>query len=105
MGYDVAAVGRHYDEQLARAGWTASSVGTSPPVTWSTWTLTDHEGEPWWAILFAVQLPTTPERYALTFRAEAVRPDAHAGQSGGSGFISVGSSRMISSDYHPPTPS
>jgi hypothetical protein len=78
-GYDVASVGRHYSEQLARVGWIASSAGTSPPATWSTWTLTDREGEPWWATFSAIQLPLTPERYLLNFRANKVQPDAHAG--------------------------
>lgn len=101
-GTDVAAVGRHYNEQLAQIGWTPSSAGALPPAAWSTWTLTDREGEPWWAALFALQLPATPERYLLTFRAEMLRPDAHAGRSGSFGASSFS---VTSSGRRPPTPS
>jgi hypothetical protein len=101
-GSDVAAVGRHYNEQLARVGWTPSSAGALPPAAWSTWTLTDREGEPWWAALFALQLPAAPERYLLTFRAEMLRPDAHAGRTGS---FDISSFSVGSSGRRPPTPS
>ena len=76
-GLDPAAVGKHYHDQLVHAGWTPTSAGAVPPAAWSTWTFTDEDGEPWAGVLLALQLPvspTTPDRYLLTLRCDAVRP-------------------------------
>jgi hypothetical protein len=73
---DPAAVGQHYHDQLVHAGWTPTSVGAMPRAAWSTWTFTDEDGEPWSAVLLAIQLLPTAGRYLMTLRAERTTPDA-----------------------------
>jgi hypothetical protein len=90
-GLDPAAIGRHYEDQLVRAGWTSTGAGEATPAAWSSWTFTDEEGESWAGILLALQLPTdpaTPDRYLLTLRCDAVRPggSSHTGISTGISF-------------------
>src|SRR5260370_21995031 len=67
---DPAAVGRHYNDQLAQGGWALTDEGAVPPAAWSTWTFLDEEGTRWVGLFFALQHPTVPGHYQLTLRAD-----------------------------------
>ncbi len=79
----LVAVAAHYDAQLAGAGWQLSRSGLTPPVAWSTWTLTDTEGEPWRGFLIIVQHPEDEHHYVLDLHVDWVggEPDLPAGGS------------------------
>jgi hypothetical protein len=67
---DLATVAAHYQDQLAQRGWQRGDVGENGPAAWSSWTLTDVEGQPWRALLVALKRPDVPRRYALHLIAE-----------------------------------
>lgn len=47
----------HYNEQLAAAGWTLVESGSTDGLGWSTWTLTNAEGEAWTGTLIVSDIP------------------------------------------------
>ena len=71
---DIGAIAAHYATQLTEAGWTLHSEDAQPPTAWSTWALTDKEGEPWDALFFLFQRPNHPHEYLLELRLSWVSP-------------------------------
>ena len=46
----------HYNVQLKEAGWLADSEDANSPVSWSTWTFSDSDGNSWRGLFLATQL-------------------------------------------------
>ncbi|MFI5272622.1 MAG: hypothetical protein ACHQ4H_06260 [Ktedonobacterales bacterium] len=90
---DVLALAAHYHAELERAGWQPGDSGASGPVAWSTWTVRDHDGEPWNGLFIALHLPNRPQRYQLLLEADyagtSTRDDGRP-SGGGTGWTSYG---------------
>ncbi len=63
----------HYGVQLSEAGWTPEERGASQRVSWSSWTITDEEGDVWGGILIILESPTDPEKRYAWFQIDKVR--------------------------------
>ena len=52
----VTELSAHYASQLEEQGWTRNDVSDSDPVSWSTWTFSDEEGNAWRGLFFTTKL-------------------------------------------------
>ena len=50
-------VAAHFNEQLIAAGWTPLESGGSEGHAWSTWSVTDEEGQAWSGTLVVLEVP------------------------------------------------
>lgn len=48
----ITELATHYASQLQEQGWVSESGGDDGPVSWSTWTFSDDEGNTWRALFF-----------------------------------------------------
>jgi len=66
---EMSAVLPHYEDQLAKGGWTSRDGGQSGPVGWSAWDFT-YEGEKWHGLFTVIADPWTAGEYRLRLYAE-----------------------------------
>lgn len=65
---DVATLSAHYDAQLGEAGWERVAASAADNITWSTWTLTDEEGDTWNITFYIVPQAAAADTYLATLR-------------------------------------
>lgn len=58
----ASALVDHYSQQLRDAGWTRLDQGDSGPVSWSTWSFQDEEGQAWQGLFFVTEMPQSTDR-------------------------------------------
>lgn len=80
----LADLATHYDQQLARAGWTRRDGGTAGPVAWSAWGFQHDERGPCRGLFLAVGDADAPGLYDLYIRAELVTRRSGPARGGGS---------------------
>lgn len=60
----------HYAEQLRQAGWTQIYQQLAQELGWSTWSITDEQGQPWAGLLLVAERPLHADQVFAWFRVE-----------------------------------
>ncbi|HVU68083.1 MAG TPA: hypothetical protein VHD63_13170 [Ktedonobacteraceae bacterium] len=79
---DLGELLQHYNAQLQKGGWNLTGEGSNDTMSWSTWTHTDEEKEPWNAFLLIAKNPHKSGQYTLFVRTEWDQPEEKSGFSG-----------------------
>ncbi len=86
--WPVAAITRHYVEQLQQAAWTSIAEEQTEHSAWSTWTFHDSDDEEWSAAFYLFQLAADQTHYQLSLRADWRDPQAQ--DTSGRSWITMG---------------